>query len=85
MYDLEKEFETFYKDYVVLSSEKQQELRNKKDINITHLKNGLAEINEENGTSYAVAETRVQGSEIYRAIYKKGKRTCKSEKIICCR
>ncbi len=62
MYDLEKEFETFYKDYVVLSSEKQQELRNKKDINITHLKNGLAEINEENGTSYAVAETRVQGS-----------------------
>lgn len=62
MYDLSKEFEKFYKDKVVLSSEKQQELRDKKDINITHLKNGLKEINDEKGTSYVVAETRVQGS-----------------------
>lgn len=30
MYDLSKEFEKFYKDKVVLSSEKQQELRDLK-------------------------------------------------------
>ena len=62
MYNMENQFENFYKNHVVLPSKKQQDLRDKKDINITHLKNGLDEINEENGTSYTVAETRVQGS-----------------------
>ncbi|NBK98519.1 MAG: nucleotidyltransferase [Erysipelotrichia bacterium] len=62
MYDLEKEFRKFYKDKVVLPSENQQSLRDKKDLNIKRLKDGLSLYNDENSTSYAVAETRVQGS-----------------------
>lgn len=34
MYDVSKEFRKFYKNYVVLQSEKQQNLRDKKDLNI---------------------------------------------------
>lgn len=62
MYDLSKEFGKFYKDYVVLSSDKQQNLRDKKDLNIKRLEDGLVLYNEENKTSYAIAEKRVQGS-----------------------
>lgn len=62
MYDLSKEFRKFYKDKVVLSSEHQQSLRDKKDLNIRRLNDGLTLYNDEKGTSYAVAETRVQGS-----------------------
>ena len=34
MYDLSKEFKIFYNNHVVLPGDKQQELRDKKDINI---------------------------------------------------
>lgn len=62
MYDLSKEFKIFYKNHVVLPGDKQQELRDKKDINIKRLESGLEEYNEENNTNYAIAEKRVQGS-----------------------
>ena len=62
MYDVSKEFRKFYKNHVVLQSDKQQKLREKKDVNIKRLKDGLALYNQENDTSYAIAETRVQGS-----------------------
>ena len=62
MYDVSKEFRKFYKNYVVLQSEKQQNLRDKKDLNIKRLEDGLVLYNEEKGTSYAIAEKRVQGS-----------------------
>ncbi len=39
-----------------------KKLREKKDVNIKRLKEGLALYNQENDTSYAIAETRVQGS-----------------------
>ena len=41
MYDLSKEFEKFYNDYVVLPNKEQNDLRNKKNINIKRLKDGL--------------------------------------------
>ncbi len=62
MYDLSEKFNTFYKDYVVLSQAKQNELHHKKELNIQRLKDGLKEYNEENHTSYDVAEVNVQGS-----------------------
>ncbi len=62
MYDLSSKFNTFYRTHVVLSQEEQDELYKKKELNIQRLKAGLAEYNEENGTSYAIVETCVQGS-----------------------
>ena len=62
MYDLSSKFNTFYKRQVVLSQANQNELHEKKDLNIQRLKDGLKEYNEENGTSYSVEESCVQGS-----------------------
>ena len=62
MYDLSSKFNTFYTTHVVLSQSEQTKLHNKKDLNIQRLKDGLKEHNEENGTSYSVVETCVQGS-----------------------
>ena len=62
MYDLSKKFNEFYAQKVVLSNDKQNDLRRKKNININRLKSGLKEYNEENKTDYKIAETRVQGS-----------------------
>lgn len=62
MVDLSKEFEDFYNNHVALSRKDQNELRKKKNTNIKRLKNGLLEYNKENGTSYSVADTLVQGS-----------------------
>lgn len=62
MYDLSSKFASFYNDSVVLSQAKQTNLHSKKDLNIQRLKDGLKEYNEENNTSYSVAETCVQGS-----------------------
>lgn len=62
MYNLSTEFKKFYYTEVVLSKEETTNLRNKKKINIERLKNGLKEYNEENNTSYAIAETLEQGS-----------------------
>lgn len=62
MYDLSKDFLTFYDKHVKLPLKEQQELRQKRDTNLTRLRNGLSEYNSENKTDYNVAETRTQGS-----------------------
>lgn len=62
MYDLSSKFNTFYTSYVVLSQDEQNNIHNKKDLNIQRLKDGLKEYNIENNTSYTIAETCVQGS-----------------------
>ena len=62
MYDLSAKFNAFYTTFVVLPQADQDELYKKKDLNIQRLKDGLKEYNTENGTSYTVVETCVQGS-----------------------
>ena len=62
MYDLSSKFNTFYSTYVILPQTDRDELHKKKELNIQRLKDGLKEYNEENGTSYSVVETCVQGS-----------------------
>lgn len=62
MYDLSSKFNTFYKDHVVLPQLDQDELHNKKNLNVKRLKEGLAEYNAEHGTSYKVVDSCVQGS-----------------------
>ena len=41
MYDLSSKFNTFYTSYVVLSQDEQNNLHNKKDLNVQRLKDGL--------------------------------------------
>ena len=62
MYDLSSKFNTFYTSHVVLSQDEQDNLHNKKNLNIQCLKDGLKEYNIENNTSYTIAEACVQGS-----------------------
>jgi hypothetical protein len=62
MFDLSSKFNTFYDSYVVLPQADQDELHNKKNINVQRLKDGLKEYNEEHNTSYSVVDTCVQGS-----------------------
>lgn len=62
MYDLSKELNDFYEQYVLLSADSQEELREKRDINLDRLKSGLEEYNEEHKTSYKMAESMTQGS-----------------------
>ncbi|GMQ58356.1 nucleotidyltransferase [Vallitalea sediminicola] len=62
MYDLSTEFDKFYRTKVVLPATVQNELREKRKLNIKRLENGLTEYNEENGTDYKICENRVQGS-----------------------
>ena len=62
MYDLEKEMKKFYYNEVVLPQDETTNLREKKKINLDRLKEGLKEYNDENNTSYKIAETIEQGS-----------------------
>lgn len=62
MCDLSTEFNKFYRTEVVLPATVQNELREKRKLNIKRLENGLTEYNEENGTDYKICENRVQGS-----------------------
>ena len=62
MYDVSAEFNKFYRNKVVLRSADQHELRKKKKLNVSRLKSGLQEYNEEKGTNYKICEDRVQGS-----------------------
>ena len=62
MYDLSSKFNTFYKDHVVLPRNNQDELHNKKDLNVQRLKDGLAEYNTEHRTNYTIVEICIQGS-----------------------
>lgn len=62
MFDLSKEFNKFYSECTVLPQSTQNDLRNKKTLNIDRLKAGLNELNDENGTSYSVSDIKEQGS-----------------------
>lgn len=62
MFNCETEFLKFYSKHVVLSQKEQNELREKKQINIDRLKKGLKKLNLDNNTNYRIAETRTQGS-----------------------
>lgn len=62
MYDCSKEFNKFYRTMVVLPAKEQNELREKRKLNIKRLKAGLLEFNEEKGKDYKIAEERIQGS-----------------------
>lgn len=62
MYDCSKEFNVFYRNEVVLPATTQNELREKRKLNIRRLKDGLSEYNEEKKSDYKVAEDRIQGS-----------------------
>lgn len=62
MFDMSSEFYKFYRNEVVLPADTQNELREKKKLNIKRLKDGLLEYNSENGTTYKICEERVQGS-----------------------
>ena len=62
MYDLSSKFNTFYRDHVVLPQDDQDELFEKKNLNVQRLKDGLDEYNSEHSTNYEVVETCVQGS-----------------------
>jgi hypothetical protein len=62
MYNLSPKFNTFYNEHVVLPKEETQTLREKKDLNIQRLKDGLAEYNEEQKTDIKLLEHIVQGS-----------------------
>ena len=62
MYDLSSKLNEFYRNCVVLPSNVQNDLREKKKLNIKRLKEGLEEYNSEHGTDYKISEDRVQGS-----------------------
>lgn len=62
MYDCSKVFNKFYREKVVLSAKEQNELREKRKLNIRRLKNGLIEYNAEKRKEYKIAEERIQGS-----------------------
>lgn len=62
MYDLSTTFKKFYESKVVLPKKETNNLRSKKQLNIDRLKAGIEEYNEENSTSYKIAETLEQGS-----------------------
>lgn len=62
MYDISKKLNKFYRTKVVLPAVTQNELREKKKLNISRLKSGLAEYNNEHKTNYKMCENRVQGS-----------------------
>src|SRR5690625_839105 len=63
MYNLESEFNRFYREHVVLPQKEKSSLFSKKNINVKRLRDGLEEYNEENGTDYKLAEEPiVQGS-----------------------
>ena len=62
MYDCSKEFNKFYRTEVVLPAKEQNELRQKRKLNIKRLKDGLLEYNDEKKKDYKISEERIQGS-----------------------
>lgn len=62
MYDCSKDFNKFYRTKVVLPETDQNELREKRKLNVKRLKEGLLEYNKDNGKEYKIAEDRIQGS-----------------------
>lgn len=71
MYYCSKEFNKFYCTEVVLPEMEQNELREKRELNIKRLNDGLLEYNIENGQNYKVSEDRIQGSmSMYTLLFK---------------
>lgn len=62
MFDLSQELEKFLKKHVILHSDQQNKLRNKKRLNIKRLKQGLIEFNHENHSDFKIVENTIQGS-----------------------
>lgn len=62
MYNIDSKFKKFYHKNVILQNKEQKNLRDKKDINIERLKNGLIEYNANYKTSYELKRDVVQGS-----------------------
>lgn len=62
MFDLSKEFQSFYDMEVKLAQSEVSKLREKKKINIERLQAGLKEYNEEHKTDYKIVQTIEQGS-----------------------
>lgn len=62
MFDLNSKFNTFYRDHVVLSRDEQNQLNEKKRLNIARLESGLSDYNREKNASYNIVDTIVQGS-----------------------
>ena len=62
MFDCSAEFNKFYRTEVVLPETEQNELREKRKLNIKRLKEGLIEYEADKGKKYRVAEDRIQGS-----------------------
>lgn len=62
MFDIDKEMRKFYRTKIVLPQSEQKSLIEKKDLNLTRLKDGLSEYNEENSTDYKIVDSVVQGS-----------------------
>ena len=52
----------FYYNEVILSNDNVTELREKKNINITRLKDGINKYNKDNNTDYKLYENLEQGS-----------------------
>lgn len=62
MFDTSSKFNSFYNYHVVLSQNDQDDLFEKKNLNIQRLRDGLDEYNEEKNTLFSLADTCVQGS-----------------------
>ena len=60
--DFSQMLNTFYINNVILPLEKVEELKEKKNLNIRRLKEGLEEYNIENSTEYKIDEFVLQGS-----------------------
>lgn len=59
MFDCSAEFNKFYRTEVVLPETEQNELREKRKLNIKRLKEGLIEYEADKGKKYRVAEDRI--------------------------
>lgn len=68
MYDLSSKFVKFYEDCVRLSEDEVKSLREKKNLNIDRLKEGLKEYNQENETNYKIIDIIEQGSVAMRTV-----------------
>lgn len=62
MYDLSSEMCKFYEEFVRVKQAVYDDLRDKKEKNISRLKSGLEKYNNDNHTSYYISDTREQGS-----------------------
>ena len=62
MYNCSAELNKYYREEVVLPEREQNNLREKRKINIKRLKNGIKKYNNDKNTAYKICEDRIQGS-----------------------